>query len=139
MAVPQPLATAGDTSGYQSLPVNPDEGFPQSFLLGFGDQTYVVAWYVNVAEDMFGRPLDPRTTIDLSGTATTSPRASLVLSIARRDPAQDVMLLRRRVHAGLVYVAGQLSIAIDTVSIAVGNLNGVGSFGSVLAARVAAR
>ncbi|WP_460809815.1 hypothetical protein [Microlunatus endophyticus] len=41
-------------------------------------------------------------------------------------------MLRRRVIPGLSYAAGQLLLVVRTATIALGNLNGTGSYGSVL-------
>lgn len=36
---------------YLQLPINADEGFPQSFRLNFNGKTYQIVLYVNVLED----------------------------------------------------------------------------------------
>jgi hypothetical protein len=127
---------------FTRLPVDPDEGFPQSFLLGLGGRTYGFSWYVNVPEvTLLGdrRPHDPRVRLDLVGDPTEpdGPAGILVLIVDRRDPDGVVPLLRRRVLPGLVYDARDLWVRVDTIGIAVGNLNGAGSYGSVLDVQVA--
>jgi hypothetical protein len=130
------------------LPVDPDEGFPQSFLLAFGGQTYGVTWYVDIAESELPDPRtsEPTLLIDLTGASATGsdaraasdapPRGILVLSVDRHDPGGVTTLLRRRVIPGLSYPAGQLLLVVRAAAVALGNLNGSGSFGSVLDVQV---
>jgi hypothetical protein len=63
----------------------------------------------------------------------------LVGTITRQDSSGDVVLLRRRLLPGLQYTARELLLTVEEMSLAMGNLNGVGNFGSVLTARVALR
>lgn len=124
------------------LPVDPDEGFPQAFLFAFGGLTYGVAWYVNVAESQLppAQMADPTMIIDVVGdrassggqTKTPAPQGILVLTIDRRDADGVTVLLRRRVIPGLTCTAGRLLLVVRSASVALGNLNGTGSFGSVL-------
>ena len=139
MKVPT-LATPEATASLRTLPVDPDDGFPQSFLLGNGEYTYLVELYVDVPEHLIGRRVDPRTPIDVVGSATTPSQGMLVGILARQSAdGTPVELLRRRLLPGLRYAAGELELTIDEVRIAVGNLNGAGSFGSVLRARAGTR
>lgn len=127
---------------FAQLPVNPDEGFPQAFLFGFGGATYGITWYVDVAESELpaARLADPTMIIDIIGdqaagggrTKTAVPQGILVLGIDRRDAQGVTPLLRRRVIPGLTYTAGQLLLAVRAASVALGNLNGTGNYGSVL-------
>jgi hypothetical protein len=130
------------------LPVDPDEGFPQMFLLAFAGATYGITWYVDIAEQQLpaARVADPSTLIDLAGDGAGGgpgtgspagpPRGILVLAVDRRDLGTVTPLLRRRVIPGLTYRAGQLLLVVDQAGIALGNLNGAGSYGSVLSVRV---
>lgn len=135
------------TSPFLRLPVNADEGFPQSFLLAMLGNTYRFELYVNVAEHElppFGSGVDPRTTLDLVGgsrpaPSPTPPTGHLVLVVVRQEADGDVPLLRRRVLPGLVYPARDLLITFFEITVALGNLNGVGAYGSRIAAGVAAR
>jgi hypothetical protein len=76
-------------------------------------------------------------------TRATGPagslRGMLVGTITRQDSSGDVVLLRRRLLPGLQYTARELLLTVEEMSLAMGNLNGVGNFGSVLTARVALR
>lgn len=139
MKVPT-LATPETTATLRTLPVDPDDGFPQSFLLGVGERTFLVELYVDVPEHLLDRRSDPRTPIDLVGSATTPAHGMLVGIMARQSAdGTPVELLRRRLLPGLLYTAGELELTLDEVRIAVGNLNGAGSFGSVLRARAGIR
>lgn len=134
------LATAASTAGLRSLPVDPSDGFPQSFLLGIGERTYRVELYVDVPEHVLDPDADPRTPIDVVGSAATSAQGVLVGVVVRQSAdGTPVQLLRRRLLPGLVYTARELVLVVDEVRVAVGNLNGAGSFGSVLRARAGAR
>jgi hypothetical protein len=136
-----PVDPGVDLSSFVPLPVNADEGFPQSFLFALGSDTYRAEFYVNVAEtNLPGRPVDPRTTVDVVGDrAAIASKGMLIGAITRQDRTGDVPLLRRRLEPGLLYTLPDLLILLDDAQIAIGNLNGVGSYGSVLTARVARR
>jgi hypothetical protein len=134
------LATPATTADLRALPVDPDDGFPQSFLLGVGEHTYLVELYVDLPEHLLDRRADPRTPVDLVGSATTPAQGMLIGTLARQSPdGVPVELLRRRLLPGLLYTAGELRLVVDELRIAVGNLNGAGSFGSVLRARAGLR
>ncbi len=140
MATARPVAAERDLASFRSLPVEADEGFPQSFLLGMAGRTYRFEFHVNVAEQELPRyPADLRAPIDLvgDGPPSAAPRGLLVAAIHRLDPDAEATILRRRLLPGLVYRAGDLRLVVDTARIAIGNLNGAGGFGSVLEARVA--
>lgn len=134
------LATTTGTSGLRSLPVDPADGFPQSFLLALGDTTYRFDLYVDVPEHLLDRDADPRTPLDLVGSATQQAQGMLVGIVVRQSAdGTPVQLLRRRLLPGLLYAAGEVLLVVDEVRIALGNLNAAGSFGSVLTARVGLR
>ena len=142
MAAPVPVAADRIAPDFRSLPVNPNEGFPQSFLLGFAERTYRFEFYVNIAAEQIPTgAADPRRRLEL--TRATGPagglRGMLVGTITRQDSSGDVVLLRRRLLPGLQYTARELLLTVEEMSLAMGNLNGVGNFGSVLTARVALR
>lgn len=113
-----------------SLPVDADEGFPQSFRLRFGDRVYRIELYVNAAEDTVVRG----GLLDLLGTGPF-----LVIVVYREDPAGLVPLLRRKAVRDLPCSAGDLSIVFKEAVVDVRNLNGTGSFGSRILAGVSAR
>lgn len=134
------LATAATTAGLRSLPVDPADGFPQSFLLGVGDRTYRFELYVDVPEHVLDPGAGPRTPLDLVGSAD-APAQGMLIGVVVRQGADGtpVQLLRRRLLPGLVYTAQELVLVVDELRVAVGNLNGAGSFGSVLTARAGVR
>lgn len=146
MTTPVPAATPAGlatTAALRTLPVDASDGFPQSFLVGIGERTYRVDLYVDVPEHLLDDPAtaaDPRTTIDLVGSATAPAQGMLVATVVRQSAdGTAVQLLRRRLLPGLVYTARELVLVVDEMRVAVGNLNGAGSFGSVLRARAGAR
>lgn len=140
MSAPR-LADATNTAGLRSLPVDPDEGFPQSFLLALGEHRYRFEFYVAIAEHALPNAVDLRMTLDLVGGIAGHDAAGLLIGAVVRESADGTLLplLRRRLLPGLVYEAHELVLCIDRVSIAVGNLNGLGSYGSILDARVGLR
>jgi hypothetical protein len=135
-------ALAQPVADLNRLPVNPDEGFPQSFLLALAGRTYQVQLYVNVPEHLLPHEPGQREGIDVVGGAGagTSAAGLLVAAVGRREPdGALVPLLRRRLLPGLLYTARELLLVVDEVHVAAGNLNGAGPFGSVLRARVGVR
>ena len=133
-------ALAQPVAGLTSLPVNPDEGFPQSFLVALAGRTYRVELYVDVPEHLLPREPGQRESVDVVGGAAGPAIGLLVATIARQEPDGTlVSLLRRRLLPGLLYSARELLLVVDEVRVAAGNLNGAGPFGSVLRARVGAR
>jgi hypothetical protein len=136
-------APAGPIAGLIRLPVNPDEGFPQSFLLALAGRTYQVELYVDVPEHLLPREPGQRDRIDVVGGgagAGTGAAGLLVAVLARQEPDGTLVpLLRRRLLPGLLYTARELLLVVDEVYVAAGNLNGAGPFGSVLRARVGVR
>ena len=117
------------------LPVNPDEGFPQSFRLAFAGRSYVFGFQVNIAEEV----LPDANTPDGLNAAVSLPSdgAFLVMTVVRESLAGGVTLLRRKVIPGMVYRAGELALVVRTIRIALGNLHGFGRYGSDLVAGVA--
>ncbi|MEW2352942.1 hypothetical protein [Spirillospora sp. NPDC029432] len=115
---------------YLRLPVDADEGFPQSFRLQLGTLVYLVELYVNVAEERAAEG----GALDLLGGD-----AFLVARVLREDSGRLVPLLHRKVARGLEYAAGELSLVFKEAVVDVRNLNGVGAYGSRVVAGVAAR
>ncbi|MFD7297824.1 hypothetical protein ACFV9W_31450 [Streptomyces sp. NPDC059897] len=119
------------------LPIDPDEGFPQSFRLAWQGHTYVFGFQVNIAEEVLPAADTPQGL----RAAVTLPRdgAFLVLTVDRESAAGGVTLLRRKVIPGMVHQAGELAVVVHTSRIALGNLQGFGQYGSEIVAGVAAR
>ncbi len=137
------LADLTSTVGLLGLPVDPDEGFPQSFLLALGGTTYRFDLYVDVPEHALPTDrssTDPRDQLDLIGAADSPAQGLLVAAVVRQNAdGSTTTLLRRRLLPGLLYPAGELVLVVDALRIARGNLNGAGTWGSVLTARVGLR
>ena len=122
------------------LPVDPDEGFPQSFRLASDVPTYLFELHVNVAEEVLPEPdrvaagARPR-----DGHGGAGHRgASSWWRWPAQDPAGDARCCAARCPR-LVYRAGELLLIFRTMKVALGNLNGIGRFGSEIVAGVAQR
>lgn len=141
MSTSAALDASVDTSSYLALPVNADEGFPQSFLVALGSNTYRTDLYVNVADHLLPRwPANPRTLVDVVGDQPELPvKGTLVCAVFRRGGDGDVPLMRRRLLPGIVHTLGDVSLVVVEARIALGNLNAASPFGSVLNVRVQVR
>jgi hypothetical protein len=117
------------------LPVDPDEGFPQSFRLTVEGRGYVLGFQVNVAEEA----LPVVSAAERLGTVLSLPGdgAFLVMTVVQENAAGGITLLRRKVIPGMVYRAGEIALVFRTIRIALGNLHGIGRFGSEVVAGVA--
>ncbi|MER5199989.1 hypothetical protein ACWD3J_41540 [Streptomyces sp. NPDC002755] len=113
-----------------SLPVDADEGFPQSFRLRFGERVYRIELYVNAAEETVAAG----GVLDLLGGGPF-----LVIAVAREEPGGLVPLLRRKAVRDLPCPAGELQLVFREARVDVRNLNGTGSYGSKVLAGVGAR
>jgi hypothetical protein len=122
------------------LPVEADDGFPQAFQFAYAGRTYRVGIYVAVAEHQLEpHGADPRTPIDIAGADPQSrPSGRLVADVVRKADGHDTVLLHRRLLPGLSYVVAELRLDVVRASVAIGNLNGRGPFGSQLDIRVGA-
>lgn len=126
---------------YMQLPINADEGFPQSFRLNFAGNAYRLSFYVNVVEKEFTLPDDhifQLPTADNS-TADNSVDAFMVMSVAREDADGLAVLFRRKLVLNLEYEAAELAFVFRTLQVAKGNLNGIGAFGSAVIGGIAER
>ncbi|MEV5683501.1 hypothetical protein AB0L68_09960 [Streptomyces sp. NPDC052164] len=103
------------------LPVDADEGFPQSFRLRSGTHMYRIGLYVNADE----RTVAEGGMLDLLGTGPF-----LVVVVDREDPDGLVPLARRKAVRDLPCAAGQLRLEFREALVHVRNLNGAGSHGS---------
>jgi hypothetical protein len=120
------------TREYLSLPVNADEGFPQSFRFVFGNSTYRISLYVTVLED---RPQ----TVDEIVYELPTETEYMVMTVAREGPGEPQVIFRRRIVPDHEYEADELAFLFREVKVARQNLNGVGSFGSRITGGVTAR
>lgn len=122
------------------LPLDPDDGFPQAFRFTFAGYTYRVGMYVTVAEKLLEpHRSDPRTLIDLAGAdQEASLNGRLVADVVREANGLELVLLHRRLLPGLSYLLAELRLDVVRASVAIGNLNGHGQFGSRIDIRVGA-
>ncbi len=114
------------------LPIDADEGFPQSFRLALDSGLYRVGLYVNVSEELL-QMLGSQALLEL-------PRedAFLVLRIAREsDAGEPRTIFQRKVVPALDYRASELTLRFDELTIARANLNAPGPHGSTVTGRVA--
>jgi hypothetical protein len=115
-----------------SLPINADEGFPQSFRLVFGANVYVFTLYVNVAEALVtATPDDGFFDLPVTG-------GFMVLRVERESVAGSSVIFQRKLVRNLPCVAQELGLYFTRMLVYKANLNGVGSFGSDVAGWVAA-
>lgn len=121
----------GVRDDYLRLPIDADEGFPQSFRLALGDRVYHVEAYVNVVDDALLDSPDP---LELPQDG-----AFLVIAVRRDDAGGTKPLLRRKVVPHLEYEAGELALVFTSVTVHPRNLNGAGEHGSRVVGGVAPR
>jgi hypothetical protein len=117
---------------FNQLPIDPAEGFPQAFRLALGGRTYQFRLYANVSEEFAAAAGDGL--VDLPAVG-----AFLVLAVDREDPAGLVPLLRRKLVSNVEYHAAELALVFRTMRLDRRNLNGSGSFGSIVVGGVALR
>jgi hypothetical protein len=112
-------------STFFSLPVNSDEGFPQSFRLTLYERIYRLTFYVNATE-AFIEATPGEAVLDL-------PRdeAFMVLRVDRESGGPTpTTLLQTKLVPGLEYAAAELALRFSDLRVARRNLNGVGPYGS---------
>jgi hypothetical protein len=117
---------------YYQLPINADEGFPQSFQLNFNNQSYQILLYVNVLEKEAPYP---------EGHVFELPEvnAFLVMQVARVSSTGTQIIFKRKLVLDLEYTAGEVAFLFRIMRVAMKNINGVGSFGSQIVGGIAAR
>jgi len=114
------------------LPIDPAEGFPQTFRLALAGRTYQFGLYANVAEEILDGA--PGELLELPAL-----EAFLVLSVGREEPGGLVPILRRKLVTGVEYPAAELMVTFRTMLLDPRNLNGIGAFGSQIVGGVALR
>jgi hypothetical protein len=148
------------------VPIQPEQGFPQSFLMSVGDNLYRLTFSVSFLTFEPFRPLPPdpdpppiteslvpRVPSGLAGEHVVPtvqlergqgllyplPQADmyLVLKVEREDLPEDRRVLGiTRAVLGLPIRFGDLVITFSGIEIARGNLQGPGDFGSRVVAEV---
>jgi hypothetical protein len=117
---------------YLQLPINADEGFPQSFRLSFNGIVYQVLLYVNVLDDAAAVPDDYLYTLP-------APGVFMVMRVAREDTGGPVVIFQRKLVPNLEYEAAEVAFLFQQMQVAKRNLNGVGTFGSQVIGGIATR
>jgi hypothetical protein len=117
---------------YLPLPINAEQGFPQSFPLLFDGRTYHFNFYINAAAHVLARR---EQFIDVP-----TEEAFLVLRLEREvaDAAREVIFLRKLVP-DLEYEAEELALFFTKQKIARDNLNGSGAHGTQVVGGIAQR
>lgn len=113
------------------LPINADEGFPQSFRLRLGAAAYTFTLTVTILDESLlhtGEPL-----------RLPQPGAYMVAAVTRDAPGTPRVVLRRRLVQGHVYSAEELALTFTELRVDPRNLNAVGSFGSMVVGGVVNR
>jgi hypothetical protein len=115
---------------YQRMPIDPSDGFPQSFRLLVADVGYTISLYVTVTDEslLTGEVLD-----------LPLPGAYLVLDVRRDGPGGPVPIFRRKLVAGWEYAAAELGFVFTRMRVDPRNLNASGRFGSDVTAGVVRR
>jgi len=133
-----------DPPKYLPLPINADEGFPQSFRLNFLNNTYQVLLYVNVPEPLLDVPDDAFFELPVAGDAPApgippAPGIFMVMRVAREQTGSPVVIFQSKLVLNLEYQAAELALRFTAMRVAKLNLNGAGSFGSVVSGGIRAR
>ena len=115
---------------YQKLPIEPADGFPQSFRLLVADVGYTISLYVTITDEsvLTGEVLD-----------LPAPGAYLVLDVRRDTATGSVPIFRRKLVPGLEYAAAELGFVFTRMLVDPRNLNAPGRFGSDVVAGVVRR
>ncbi|MGW6058051.1 hypothetical protein [Streptomyces sp. NPDC055189] len=118
-------------NGYLRLPIDADDGFPQSFRLALAERVYRFDAYVTVVDDSL---LDSPVPLEL-------PRdgAFLVIALEPVDGRGPVPMFRRKVVTGLEYEVADLAMVFTSIRVHPLNLNGAGTHGSRIVGGVTAR
>lgn len=114
------------------LPINEEQGFPQSFPLLFEGRTYHFNFYVNAAAHILAKRPE--------FIEVPTEEAFLVLRLEREvaDAAREVIFLRKIVP-DLEYEAEELELFFTKQKIARDNLNGSGPHGTQVVGGIARR
>ena len=117
---------------YTPLPINGDNGFPQTFAIVFRGVTYRFRFYVNASPALIS---DVSAIFDLP-----VPDMFLVARVDQdlADGSSKLVFLRKIVPE-LVYASGQIALSFPVQRVAVRNLNGQGAHGSRVTGGIAPR
>lgn len=117
---------------YLQLPINADEGFPQSFRLSFNGVVYQISLYVNLLEEYTAVPDDYIYTLPAKG-------AFLVMRVLQEESTGTATIFQRKIVPNLEYEAAEVAFVFRQMQVAKRNLNAIGSFGSQIIGGIATR
>jgi hypothetical protein len=126
------ILTGQSGKTFLPLPINAEQGFPQSFPLLFDGRTYHFNFYVNAAAHILAKRPE--------FIEVPTEEAFLVLRLEREvgDAAREVIFLRKIVP-DLQYEAEELALFFTEQKIARDNLNGSGAHGTQVVGGIARR
>ncbi|WP_397569647.1 hypothetical protein [Schlesneria sp. T3-172] len=144
------ISFSDSTRTYTPLPIDADQGFPQSFPVVFGGVTYRFRMYVNASPSLTSNPsaifdlpaMEPSLASSMLRPSPdlTRPQMYLVVRVDRDLPDGKMQsVFMRKVVPELEYLAGEIALAFPVQRVAVRNLNGTGTFGSKVTGGIASR
>jgi hypothetical protein len=116
---------------FAPLPVLPDLGLPQAFACDIAGAGYEFGLYASLTVPDAD---PPETRYDLGAEGAPG---YLVLRVVQQSGPGVVLLRKLLPEPGLVHRAGLLAVRLTAATVARGNLNGTGSFGSRITVEVA--
>jgi len=124
------IAKSGRT--FTRLPINGEQGFPQSFPLSFNGASYRFKLYINVAAHL----LEHRPPF----IKVPREESFLVVTVERElaDSTREVVFVRKIVP-DLEYEAENIALVFSTQQIARENLNGQGDHGTQIVGGITQR
>lgn len=95
---------------YFQLPINADEGFPQSFQLNFDNQVYQLMLYVNALETETQRPDDYIYNLPEAD-------AYMVMQVAQQTPEGPQVIFQRKLVLNLEYEAAEVAFLFRSIKV----------------------
>jgi hypothetical protein len=124
------LLDAGDRT-FDPLPIDNGSGLPQSFGYVRDGVRYLIALYASIPEDALGA-MD-----EIMALPDNKDRYLIVRVDAFATDGASTTVFLRKVVPSLVYRAGGLVLRFPMQTLARGNLNGIGNFGTNIVGEVA--
>jgi hypothetical protein len=118
-------------SEYLQLPIDADEGFPQSFRLSLAPRVYTITLYVDLLDE------DGRAEDGIVYDLARDPRAFMVMVVGRDGSPEPEEIFRRRLVVDHHYTAGELGFLFKELRVDRRNIGGPGAFGSSVIGGVA--
>jgi hypothetical protein len=117
---------------YIPLPIDSNQGFPQTFAFPFQGQTYQFTFYVNVAMDRLAE--------NNAFLSLPAEDAFLVVRVERPNGEQALeTIFLRKVVPDLEYEVENVALTFVDQQISRSNLNGQGNFNSQVSGGIAGR